>query len=212
MKSFSTLDSLLFTMLIPIGIGIKNRKLLSPEMTSVLLLMFVCLITQSVVIYLRTFQINNLWLGHIYVPLEFVLLANAYRIRLRKQIPQKVIGSIMVLFPLLALLNTLFLQDLTQNNSNVRTLEVVLLIFLALSYFYTLMKNLSFKRPERDPFFWVNTGVLIYLSSSLFLFMYSNILLQYSNTLGHLVWDIHKVFLFFYYSAIAIGLWILPKK
>lgn len=199
-------------MVFPIIIGTKNRYFLKPEMWNILILMFVCLIIQTIVSYHARYKINNLWLGHIYVPLEFVLLCNAYRIRLKKVLPQKIMFILLVLFPVLAVLNTIFFQGLSQNNSNMRTLESALLIFLALSYFYALMKDMNFKKPERDPFFWVNTGVLIYLSSSLFLFMYSNILLKYSNALGYLVWDIHILFLTFYYSVIAIGLWILPKK
>jgi hypothetical protein len=211
MHNFPLVNLLLFTMMVPLAIGIRNRKFMTPDLWSIWTLMLVCLITQSAVSTMASLRINNLWVGHIYVPLEFVLLANAYRLKLKDILPKKGMLLLMVLFPLLALMNTLFLQDLTQNNSHVRTLESALLIFLALSYFYHLMKHMPYRRPEHDPFFWINTAVLIYLSSSLFLFMYSNVLLKFSKALGAF-WHMHKVFLCFYYSAIAIGLWILPKK
>jgi len=70
-----------------------------------------------------------------------------------------------------------------------------------------------FKQSERDDkdnwgadgLNWINTGILIYYSSGLFLFMTSNYFLTVSRFMGYLIWSVHDTILLLEYILFAIG-------
>ncbi len=155
---------------------------------------------------------SNLWIGHIQTLVEFLMLSSAFRIALSGIWLQKQMKYIVALFVSAGILNTVFLQDVHQYNTYIKILEATLLIGFSLAYFYKLAKEMKVEHLEREPFFWVNTGVLIYFSSNLFVFTYSNYLLLYSQKLGIRIWFIHALFFIFFNCILAFALWIVPKN
>lgn len=70
----------------------------------------------------------------------------------------------------------LILNGLVKLNTLSRNAECTLLSFIALFYFYSLLKKPEIKNIFSSPLFWFNTGVLIYFSGNIFLFLFSNYL------------------------------------
>ncbi len=52
--------------------------------------------------------------------------------------------------------------------------DYLLVIFMALLFFYQLLSNLTIARLKDYPFFYFNTGFLIYFCGSFFIFLFSN--------------------------------------
>jgi hypothetical protein len=61
--------------------------------------------------------------------------------------------------------------------------------------------------------FWVNTGVLLYYTTSFFVFLLSNnMLIHMPKEAVQTSWAIHGIFLLVYHLFLSIALWIHPKR
>lgn len=200
------------TTLLPIAAGWRRYKTLSPALRSILWFCCIGFVLDGISRALWLMKTQNLVLGHLNTIVEFLLLANAYRLAFDGFIPQRRISFTMGVFLGLALANTLFLQSVEQNNTYIKIVEALVLIGFSLAYFYKLAKEMKVLHLERHPFFWVNTAVLIYFSSNLFVFIYSNYLLLYSQQLGIRIWFIHALFFILFNTILTLALWTTPKN
>lgn len=197
---------------LPIAAGLLRFTRLSNAQRSILAYCVVAFVLDAFASGLWWFSIPNLFIGHINTIVEFLLLANAYRITFARRGPVPWMHWCMVLFTLVAIANSIVLQDVHQFNTYIKILESGLLIAFSLRYFQQLARDLKVHHLESHPFFWINTAILVYFSSNLFVFLYSNYLLYYSQTLGIQIWLVHALFLILFYAILSIGLWIAPKS
>jgi hypothetical protein len=157
--------------------------------------------------YLSNNKINNLYLLHLYTPLEFACILWFYSILLRGFIPQKVFLYLAFGFVTFSALNSLFIQDLKTFNTYARSLEGVLVIVLSLLWFYQTLIEMKIKKLEEEPVFWVNAGFLLYFSGNVLLFAFSNYIMNINNSLNSYIWAFHALFSILVYLLIAVGLW-----
>ena len=198
--------------LVPIGIGWYRYRVLQPALRSIFWLCVISFFLDGAARVFWVLKMPNLWLGHLNTLIEFLLIANAYRLVLNGNPSLGFMRWLMIGFTVLAVGNSMILQDLYQFNTYIKVVEAILLISLSLSFFYQLLKQLTVHRLERLPFFWINSAVLLYFSSSLFVFIYSNYILFYSYELGITIWFIHALFFILFNLILALGLWISPKN
>jgi hypothetical protein len=158
------------------------------------------------------YSIPNLFLGHVSTVSELLFLAAIYRISLKGFVRPWLISSCMVVFTAMAIVNSLFLQGFEFNNSNIKIIESGLVLTFVLLFFLKLAREMQVKRLERYTMFWVSCAVLIYFSSTLFIFIYSNYVLLYSQELGIYIWFIHAIFLILFHLALCVSLWIVPRN
>ncbi|MEM9824907.1 MAG: hypothetical protein AAF985_27735, partial [Bacteroidota bacterium] len=104
-------------------------------------------------------------------------------------------GWIIGTFVLLILSNSLFVQSFETINSYSETAENLVLIFLSILLFINLyILDDTWLVPYRQPIVWVNSGLLLYLSGSLFIFMFGEYLIRnIRDSLDQqwIVWDIN---------------------
>jgi hypothetical protein len=86
------------------------------------------------------------------------------------------------------------------------TVLSLLMITLSLLYFYQLLNLKEFVHIESQPLFWINSGVLIYFSFNIFLFMLFNQISKPNFYMIHSVTNTIANLLF------AIGLFCKPQK
>ena len=72
---------------------------------------------------------------------------------------------------LLLIASLIFVEGLRAYPTIANTLLGVQLIIFSLAYFYQLLTRQEFVHIEKQGLFWINTGVLIYCSINIFLFM-----------------------------------------
>lgn len=157
--------------------------------------------------YLSSQKQNNLWLLHLYTPLEFACIAAFYAVVLRGFVRQSVFVWGGAGFALLSVLNSCFLQNIATFNTYARSLQGILVILLCLTWCYRTLAEMKIRRLEQDPVFWVNTGFLLYFSGNVLLFAFSNYILSINRALNLYIWAFHALFSILLYLFIAIGLW-----
>lgn len=149
---------------------------------------------------------NNLpWL-HLYTCVEGTLLLLFYRAIQPVQWLRKLNTVLVLVFPLLCIINGLFIQSIYQFNSYVRPIEAILLIGNTIYYFWDDTAKRETGPWAANPFNWANAGFLLYFSGSLFQFIFSNVV---SATAGYtiklLILDIHGALVLCMYMLMAIG-------
>jgi hypothetical protein len=87
------------------------------------------------------------------------------------------------------------------------TVLSIFLIPISLLYFYQLLNPKEFVHIEKQPMFWINSGVLIYFSINVFLFMLFELIDNKSN-----YYMIHSVTNTVTNLLFAIGLFCKPQK
>ncbi len=158
------------------------------------------------------YKMNNLYVLNIYSITEFFILWKLYQHNLNKFIGNKIFYIVLGIFYLFCILNMAFYQGLFSDyNSNTVTLESLIFIVFAQIYFYKILTELNVENLFTEPMFWINIGVLIYFSSDIFIFIFSNYLMKYSQSLNSQMWGIHAIFLMIFCTLLSISLCVSPK-
>ena len=150
--------------------------------------------------------LNNLWLIHVYTMLELSFFTLIYR----DIIGKRVAIGVLIGFNLLALGGILLYSNLDQFNPWMSALEALLVILYILFYFYQTAQEVKVIDITRTPIFWLSAGALIYFSSSLFLFIFSNYIAP-EVKMSLIFWGIHAMFSILLYIFFFITLWIKPS-
>jgi len=154
---------------------------------------------------------NNLFLLHLYTAAEFGIISLFYARLFKERLKPWIFPAIMTGFMLLALADAFLIHGLRQFNLYTRATECILVICYALFYFYDQLQQTATPSFGKDPVFLVNTAFLFYFSCSFFLFLFSNYIIPVSFT-QHLLWDMHAVAQWIYYTTIGFALWKTSAK
>lgn len=150
---------------------------------------------------------NTMVFYHIMALVE-VICISAYFLRLNSISPRKIwIIAAIVLFG--NILNSLFLQKYNEFNSNAWAFNTILLIGLGLYYFYMLFTRIENLQLEKHPDFLIVSGMLLYFSGSLFLYIVSSeVLSQEARGFFYNGWLIRSVSDILKSTILAYGLWM----
>jgi hypothetical protein len=197
----------------PLLLGIWLFRIMPAAGKIICLHVLFAALTELTADLLGHYGINNLFLLHIYTVEECGMILWFYSYVFLGFINRKVFLYTFLSFFALAVINSVFFQSLTQNNTYSRGIEATIIILCSIGYFYKMLGEPKIEKPEQSPYFWFNTGFLIYFSASLLLFTLSNYILgaKYKQ-LRMDIWVLHAFFSILLYSFIAIGLWKYRKR
>src|SRR5471030_2734084 len=167
-------------------------------------------IVQIIALILWLLRENNMPLLHIYVPLGFVLLAWFYQAVLESLINKGIIVTVALLFLCFSIINSLFFENIFIFNSNALTVESILLIIFSIFTFIVLLNQQlqPITRRVKQSLSWINSGILIYYSSTLLLFYFSNYVMhRYSVNVSAHTWMFHSFASIIMYTFFLVGLW-----
>ena len=194
--------------LVPIIVGIvRYKKLSSAQQFFTIFLVFVGLNQLAATIISDIWLKSNLPLYHLYILIEGVCIFLLYSKRF-KDLPWVsknrtwAIGG----YALMVLINGIFIQDIFALPNWSRSIEGLLVIGVSIYYFYFIFKEGKIKYLDRSFWFWVSSGLLIYFSSNLMLFVFTNMLTNRNDQLFLGVWSIHAVLNFVLYGFYTIAL------
>lgn len=152
---------------------------------------------------------NNMPLLHLFI---FISVSSFCIIYYRALNTRSLKIIVIVLGPLalvLVSLNAFLLQGIWQYPSFSNTVQCILMITFSLLYFYHIFIRQEYVHIEKQALFWINSGVLIYFSLNIFLFMLFNLVVaQQRNDL----YAIHSVTNIISNILYAIGLLCKPQK
>ncbi|WP_430410091.1 hypothetical protein [Kordia sp.] len=200
------------TIVLPLLIGIWKYYRLSRMQQKLMYLIVLFSITELIANILWYQKLNNLPVYHIYTIIEFLCIIYIYKDALHTLFPQRVFTIIAVVFTAFCIINTFYFQSIFTFNSNATTMLGVLVIFLSISYFYTLLKEIKYTSLERNPMFWGNAGFLIYFSSNLLLFFISNSISTEAAEVNFLVWGLHAIVNIVLVIFFIIAIWVNPNQ
>lgn len=208
-----------FWPLIPFWVGVFRFRKMTNVHRALWVLVIAAVITEIVAVSWGRYGIykNNLPLYHLYIFVEFALLARVFSFGFEGLLGEKKLVWVVCGFLGLVILNSLFFQPLDTMPTNTRTLESLLLLGFSLRYFFLVLKELKVFYLEKTFMFWVSSAILIFFSGNLLLFITSTYLLDplvVPESTYNEVWAIHgflNLLLYLLYS-IALCLPLQPRK
>jgi hypothetical protein len=197
------------TTLLPIITGIFYYKKLSRPLRTLTFFLLFSLLINVIGIAMAQRHQNNLPLLHFYTIFELLGVLFYYYQAIAEDRIRYWIKIIMVIFPILCVINFTFFQSLYEFNTYTRPLEAIIIIIFSFIYLNsqkdTENENVVFTAGK-----WVSIGFLVYFCSSLFQFIFSNVVSKSApKDIKSLVWIIHATFVMimylFFYIAIRNG-------
>jgi len=161
---------------------------------------------QIVIMMLALDGTNNLFLFHLYTPLEFAMLVIVSSL-LTNVIPLRFAFVLAGVFLIYSILNALYLEPLSGFNAIARANEAIIVFFLCLQFFYKLFNAEEMVDLSKSIGFWIFTGWFIYFSGTFFLYLFSNV---FSTTLTYPV--IHSILYIFLNLVYSYVIWLDSRK
>ena len=201
-----------FASLLLFFFGLVRYRKLSIITKHVVLLAFVSAVSDSIGRVLWINKMSNVYVLNIYTILEFLIIANIYRLEFRGFVKENLMKYIMGIFVAGSMIDMLFIQGYYQLNSYTKISECFLLVIFAIVYFYKVVTELVILDLKSEPMFWINAAVLMYFVSGSFLFTLSEYIQQYSKSLDIWVWGIHAIFLAVFCATLSVSFVVQPKR
>lgn len=186
--------------LIPIIAGIVYYKQINKPLHTLLAYLSIALLINIAGIIMASRGQNNMPLLHFYTMFELLAVMLYYKHAFDNKQLDKWINLIMIVYPILCVINFTLLQSIYQFNTYTRPLEAIIIIVFSGIY---LGRHEQTDNPGR----WVASGFMVYFCSSLFEFIFSNVV---SHKASHLVkmviWNLHATFVLIMYLLFYIAI------
>jgi len=197
------------SIIIPIIIAVIFYKYLAKCEKIILLYLFLSGVTNIVVAYMASLGENNIPLFHIYTVFEFVLLMWFFIKLFRQAIVAKYLYIVAIIFVLFAVSNSLFIQHIRTFNTYSRSAEAIIVMVICMYYFkQQFIKEINW---AVEPGFWFVLGLFIYFSSSLTIFIISNVSLALDRYFDWVMWNIHATMVLIMYLLFSKGFMVCRK-
>jgi hypothetical protein len=149
-------------------------------------------------------------LFHIYTIAEFTLVSFLFIEIIKSKAFKKTVLSILFLFYVLAFFNIAFFESINSYNSNTRSFQGVIMLFYCVYFFYTLFSNAEVKDLSKYPYFWLVSGMIIYYSGTLFLYVLGDRIVLHKEYFTY--YAIHNALSIVQNIFFAFTLWLGSKQ
>lgn len=202
-------DWSMLSILIPISLALIYFKSLDAPLRVLILLLLVSGITDIINAYLYSKTISNMGVMNVYTLLELGLYSIYYTINLADYRGVKHISRSLVLIFVLTIFFTVTSDFNEKINTITLTIESLTIIFMSLIYFDKMLKSMRLPKIWQDPYFWINSAILIYFSGSFFVFIFVDFVdIKSSFNL----WHIHSIVHFIFNIVLTVGFWKAQKE
>ena len=138
-------------------------------------------------------EINNLPFYHGYILLQGLVLIAVYRTLLGDSLPQQRWHAAFWGFALAWLVNVIWYDTLFGFPTHIQTLEALLVLALVIRWYLKMLNERKIRQPLRHPGFWLSTGLLLYFSGNLLLYVFTEVVYAGSQALFQALWGPHAV-------------------
>ena len=104
--------------------------------------------------------------------------------------------------------STIYLEPFDTFNSNLRSIENILLILFCLMFYFNLFRKAEVVDLIKYPYFWGVSGMFIHFSGTLFIYIYAKYL---DDKVSVYLWSIHSILNILLNISIAYTLWVSSK-
>lgn len=201
-----------YSFILPLSIGLYGYKKYNKAEKILTYLLFIVLLIESINWYLSSQGINTYPVIRIYTIAEFILMLTYYKYFFNSARFNQLYYLLMVFFFIVALADVLWVNNIKKSDTLAAPVESFILIILALSAFYWIMKYAPYENLLGTSFFWINTAYLIYFAGTLFVFAFLNVILKnFPGKYGQ-VYMINTILNPVSYILISVGLWKARKR
>lgn len=158
------------SMAIPFLIGIIRFRELSLAQRLLWLLIILSILSE---VFSRVVP-NNMPIFHLYTLGEYMLIVSIFYVGGKDFLSKTIFQILIASFLLVAVGNVVLYQSIWEMNSLSSSIEGMVLIGLALGYFYYLLDRLETPYLGKSCMFWFATGVLLFFVANLSLFIFSS--------------------------------------
>lgn len=154
---------------------------------------------------------NNLFIMPFYTVGELWLLSLVYGRALPASRYARALPWLVAAFATYVLIDNLLAPDLTWFKPAQQVIQSLLILSMVGAYFRQLLNELRVSRLERDPLFWVSTGLALYFLGYILIALFSNYMLRhYSLQFNKNIWSIHFLLTLVLHSSYTWALWLQP--
>ncbi len=158
------------------------------------------LIIQITSVYLRSQSTNNLYLSHYYFILQFIFLSIFYLEIINNSFQRKVIKISIPICLISLSIQYYFNEDLlVKFNLFEIFITSFLIIIFSMFHFYNILN-------EKRKYYYLNTGILLYLFGSTVLFISGNLITRLDLAPSKIVWILNS-FLYIVYQFFILLEW-----
>lgn len=191
---------------IPLVMALAKYRVAPLPLRTILVYLIIAGITNGVAAALAFHHTNNLPLLHIYTIIELIVLGTFFYQLFNNQVVKKWVLVVIGLFSLFCIINLSFIQHLYSFNTYTRSLEAIILIVFSALYFYLQINRNTWTRWSDKPETWIVIGIMLYFSSALIQFSFSNIVSKrVSFNTKMIIWNIHASLVLIMYLLFAAG-------
>jgi hypothetical protein len=122
--------------------------------------------------YMADRRINNLFLYHLFCVVELSFLLFLFREIIQSEKIRKSIPLLLLLFVLLFVLNSIFLEQMNSWNSNSASIEFLIIICFSFIYYFELANSDAILSFSTNAFFWIVSGLFVYCASCSIVFAF----------------------------------------
>lgn len=134
--------------------------------------------------YIQSFKQNNLFIYHILTPIQYTFYAFIYYFAVHAESVKKIILFSVPVVILAGLALGFTIQPVTSYNSYTIILSNLFTIVWIFTYYRETFVQLKIIRLEREPLFWISTGLLFYSLGGFFVEGLMNYLIEQSPQLA----------------------------
>jgi hypothetical protein len=175
--------------------------------------LFVTFINENICLYVKS---NNLGSTYAYYNLYYYFRYPAIVCMFLKLINDKLHKRMSVLFLIYSfvalLLNYLVIYSLMELHIYYHLTGGLFVVWICLSYFYNILKNVHYENPLKAPFFWVATGLFFYFLGILPFFGVFKLLIETNIIVTQQYITLAKSLSILLYSLIMLDLYIQWKR
>lgn len=188
------------SVLIPLVLAILQWRRLPVDIAPFRWLLVACAITELASFgSSQVFSIPNLYLGDIYMFLQFSLLLYIFSLQFERKAVFRVLYAALVVFYVINLL-------LFKNLSISTAVSSLVLIIVSIIFFYKLLNELKVSDIHRLPILWISFAALFYYSGTLFIFLSRNYLEGVPDSYI-MIWIAHNIINIIKNLLFAFALW-----
>lgn len=201
-----------FVILIPIGVGLWRYSSLEREMKWLLLMLIPVAANQFFSIWWSNYvEKNNLPFYYAYILMELLFVAKIYSLYLKRSRFRWLIPVLTICFSVLFIGKFLCDVDaLWEYSTHLRTIEGIIVLFFASAYFLHVYRRQEIMYLQKTSGFWIGGGLILYFTSNLLLFAFSELVFAQESGVFQSIWSIHAILTILLYISFTIAL--LCKK
>lgn len=191
--------------IIPLLVGFICIKTIKSYLVPLFLIVFISACVEIISRIIANIYENNFPILHIYTGIEFSLIFVFYMLFYKQYYKFKILYLILPVFYVVTYIDYK-VNGLNEMDSFSVTVESAFFIITSLLSFFFIIRHLIFENILNMPFFWINSGILIYFSGNILLFIFSNSFIKSEIKTFLILWAIiHSLLNIIYNSLICIG-------